>query len=389
MPTLKATLAVFLPFVLIGGDAFGASPDEAVKLHAILIGDVRDPAIGKSVEKDLKNMEATLRAGFADHENKLDLIVLKEDDFALKKVMETIKNSKINGDESILVYFAGHGIYLPGEGHTLAMERQQGKEAPNVLLRTDLRHMLLEKRARLAILLTDTCNSYPRGMELRPVPSAPEWETMRCLFLLPRGLVDINSVTEGESAYGDKANGGFFTSTFTAVLREKFSALDVNKDKFLHWQELAPRLQIGAQGKYEQMRREDLNDLTDAFISKQAEGAREKLSHYREQLRKQQSHSVRIYSLPPLARFGVTALDNEGGGVKVLIVREFTPAALAGLKPGDVIRNVGGKPVKSAAQFQQIVEQALGEVPIEYQRGDDVRQAQIKIAPWPAPGQES
>jgi hypothetical protein len=374
-------------FVLSGARALGqtAPADESVTLHAVLVGDTNDPGIGKSVEKDLQNMENILRAGFQDHKDRLTVRILKGEDFTLKNVLDALRNLRTDGSETILVFFACHGIYLPGGGHTIAMDKPAGAANPRTLFRSDLRQELRDKRARLAVLLTDTCNSYPRGMELRALPTAPEWETMRCLFLLPRGLVDLNSVSEGESAYGDPLSGGFFTFAFTHLLREKFARFDANQDKFLHWEELLPRLQTGPQATYERLRRDDLAILTDMALDKLPADKKAKMISYRDRLRKQSSHSVRVYSLP---RFGVRVLDNPGGGARVSRVLEYTPAALAGLKPGDIIKRIGDRAITDAADFHQVVDRTRGEVLVEYQRAANLQTVRVKIAPWPVPDRD-
>lgn len=396
MPLLHAvrprmTIALLVLLLLSGDRALGETgpADEAITLHALLVGNTNDPGIGKSVEKDLHNMETMLRMGFQDHKDRLAVRVLKGDDFTLKNVIDALRNLKTDGSETILIFFACHGIYLPGGGHTIAMDKPAGASSSRTLFRTDLRQELRDKRARLAVLLTDTCNSYPRGMELRALPTAPEWQTMRCLFLQPRGLVDLNSVSEGESAYGDPLNGGFFTFTFTNLLREKFSQLDANQDKFLHWEELLPRLQTGAQSTYERLRRDDLGVLTDMALDKLTADKKAKMISYRDRLRKQSSHSVRVYSLPPLSRFGVRVMDNPGGGARVSRVLEYTPAALAGFKPGDIIKRIGDRAITDAADFHQVVDRTRGEVLVEYQRAASLQTVRVKIAPWPVPDRDS
>jgi PDZ domain/Caspase domain len=380
------TTALFL--TLDARPVLAAAADEAVRLHVILVGNTDDPMIGESVKQDLKNLEATLRAGFEKHKDRLTVKILQGEEFTLKNVRDALRDLKTDGTEAILCYFACHGTYRPGEGHLLAMEQPRDRRQAHVLLRSDLRHLLREKGARLAVLLTDTCNAYPPGIELRPLPAAPEWETMRHLFLVPRGLVDINAVSEGEVAYGEAKSGGFFSSTFVNVLREKFDKLDANKDRFVHWEELLPRMEAGSQQQYEKMRTQQLRELTDEYLKKQPEERQRLLTTRRDILLKQKTHSLRVYSLPPLARFGVRALDDEDGGAKVVRVQDDTPAAQTGLRPGDVIKRIGDHEVKDAASFLQTVDQSKGEVSVEVQRGNVVLKMKVRLAPWPVPGRE-
>ncbi|MBD2073718.1 trypsin-like peptidase domain-containing protein [Phormidium sp. FACHB-592] len=72
----------------------------------------------------------------------------------------------------------------------------------------------------------------------------------------------------------------------------------------------------------------------------------------------------------------------------VLIVRVFdnSPAAQAGIRQGDIIQKVNGKPVKTAAAVQEQVESsAIGKaLPVEISRDGQTRTLQLKPAIFPA-----
>ena len=72
----------------------------------------------------------------------------------------------------------------------------------------------------------------------------------------------------------------------------------------------------------------------------------------------------------------------------VLIVRVFdnSPAAQAGIRQGDIIQKVNGKPVKTAAAVQEQVESsAIGNaLPVEISRDGQTRTLQLKPAIFPA-----
>lgn len=72
----------------------------------------------------------------------------------------------------------------------------------------------------------------------------------------------------------------------------------------------------------------------------------------------------------------------EVNGVIVVRVLPNTPASTAGMRRGDVILEIDGKPIKSAEQLQTIVESSrLGQtLQVKIQRGDRVQQLPIRTA---------
>jgi hypothetical protein len=358
---------------------FGAVPvhaqdaPEAKRLFALLVADTNDPRIGKDVKTDIDNMKRFLQAGFQKSPERLIITAIEDANFSQKNVMDYYRKLAVTSDDAILFYFAGHGGYRPGIGHIVQMEKPLGAKGNNLLLRSDLRHTLLEKRARLTIMLSDSCNSYPASLELRSEKDAPDWDTIRCLFLAPRGLIDINSSSEGESAYGNKNDGGFFTHSLTNALRKSFKELDGDKDGFVHWHEILPLIQEGAQQKFANYRSEALRRFKDQMLQRQT------------------YQTVRVYSLAPVHRFGTRVVENKGDGVKVAVVHEFTPAAAAGLRPGDVLIRVGKTEIKSAADFDRAIDDSRGAVEVQVQRVNSttVDTVRIHLAPWPKVGKES
>jgi S1-C subfamily serine protease len=72
----------------------------------------------------------------------------------------------------------------------------------------------------------------------------------------------------------------------------------------------------------------------------------------------------------------------EVNGVVVIRVLPNTPAAAAGLRRGDVITEIDGKPITSAVQLQSIVENSrLGQsLQVKIQRGEQTKQLQVRTA---------
>ena len=103
---------------------------------------------------------------------------------------------------------------------------------------------------------------------------------------------------------------------------------------------------------------------------------------------------IKMVSLTPDLRKEINQ-DNQAGfkvtqdtGVLIVRVMQDSPAAAAGIQPGDIIQKVAGKPIKSAAEVQQQVDaSALGqELQIEVTRQG--RTATLRVRPAAFPTQQ-
>ncbi|HEX2064109.1 MAG TPA: trypsin-like peptidase domain-containing protein, partial [Acidimicrobiales bacterium] len=90
----------------------------------------------------------------------------------------------------------------------------------------------------------------------------------------------------------------------------------------------------------------------------------------------------------PLAFLGVSTIDLEDGsrGARITEVVAGSPAASAGLRPGDVITEVAGQPVEGAGELGGLVRrrQPGQELELTYQRGGDRREAKVILAERPS-----
>ncbi|HEY9883858.1 MAG TPA: HhoA/HhoB/HtrA family serine endopeptidase [Thermosynechococcaceae cyanobacterium] len=77
---------------------------------------------------------------------------------------------------------------------------------------------------------------------------------------------------------------------------------------------------------------------------------------------------------------------NQDQGVLIVRVFDNSPAAQAGIRQGDIIQKVNGKPVRTAAAVQEQVESsAIGKaLPVEISRDGQTRTLQLKPAIFPA-----
>ncbi|XHX80463.1 MAG: HhoA/HhoB/HtrA family serine endopeptidase [Stenomitos frigidus ULC029] len=76
---------------------------------------------------------------------------------------------------------------------------------------------------------------------------------------------------------------------------------------------------------------------------------------------------------------------NQDQGVLIVRVFDQSPAAQAGIRQGDIIQKVNGKPVKTASAVQEQVEaSAIGKaLPVEISRDGQTRTLQLKLAIFP------
>jgi len=104
---------------------------------------------------------------------------------------------------------------------------------------------------------------------------------------------------------------------------------------------------------------------------------------------------IKMITLTPDLRKEINQ-DNDVGfkvtqdtGVVIIQVEKDSPAAKAGLQPGDIIQKVGGKSVKSAAQVQQEVEASTvgADLTVEVKRQG--KTATLNVRPGAFPSQES
>ena len=360
-------LTICLLVVLLGSDALLANETKPRRILAVLAGDTDDPRIGRHVVRDLQNIRRLLED--LGRNLTLEIQVLEGSDFTREALRTKLSGLPITEHDVVVFYLAGHGGFDKRQGPFFLMDGGQG-----AMFRSEVRTTLLEKSPRLVVLLSDTCNEYLDSTEFRAGKELPEKKTMECLFLAARGVVDISAVSEGEYAWGNRQQGGFFTFSLVSTLRKPFQQLDLDKDGFLYWHEVIPQLQENTQASYALFRSDVLKRSAEfpARVSKTVNG--------------QAFQSVRVYALPPVWRLGVRILENGGDGVKIALVHEHTPAFRADLRPGDVLLKIGTKALRGAADFQKALEQAGPTVPVEVRRAPSnrIEVIPIPLMPWAA-----
>jgi hypothetical protein len=341
-------------------------------------------------------MRRLIEGAFRGHKDRYTLDVLMDRKVTRERILGYYRQLQTEPQQdTLLFYFAGHGGTERLRGHLFRVLSEDGTR-PVALWRDEVRAAMRSHRPRLAVLLSDVCsNLIEFGFLERAAARPPAWETTRCLLLQARGLVDINAVSEGEAAVGLE-EGGFFTQSLAELLDPPFEELvkelDRDGDGFLHWQELLSELQQIAQRKYATWRKQ-VRPLVDEELKKaKTKAERDELTHYKDQLDKQEYQTIRVYNLPSLTRFGARVVENKGRGVRVLLVHRDTAADDAGLKPGDVILTLGGKATNSPGDFTEAVKTARGQVTVEFRRTDradaPVIRKEVRLPAWRVPSAE-
>lgn len=279
------------------------------RIHALLILLGNDIKIRQSVKQNESHMKNLLRQ--ASHHAKVHLTVMtsigvltgevttmelsdgrRNDDSNLveqgliegHQVSNWLKNLRSGEDDTILIYYNGHGI-MQGfdDKHILNFDRQTGDK----IIRAELRKELEEKEGSLKMLITDTCSN--RAVTSEVVANTPNYlanvdqrikpSYIKNLLLQHAGILDITAAQPGQYAWSDPDIGGFFTSGLFQSITDK--SADTNQDGFLTWQEIFKTTQ----------------QKTDAFFKETKEKG-VVLGDGLERIRNQETQKPFSYSLP-------------------------------------------------------------------------------------------
>jgi hypothetical protein len=214
----------------------------------VLAGLTDDEQIGRDVETSLLHLERLLQSQVAP--DRLRIQALKGPACNAGQILETIRLLPVGGDDTLLVYYLGHGAFdvnAPDDHPT----RGQFFTIPSGdLLRTDLQREMEARPARLRILLSDTCNmpgkidrAIPAFDDSMPSPNRITGltATEKLLFNF-RGSLDVGAASPGDYSWYTALYGGWFTWTALHVLPRQgdwngfLSALPAEADSFFQKQ---------------------------------------------------------------------------------------------------------------------------------------------------------
>jgi hypothetical protein len=167
--------------------------------------------IAQGVRVNYKHLKKLLRVLEDNDILDVDETVISGKDATKKNILKAIADIKVDRDELLLVYFAGHGGMKKGK--TFFSTSEGG-----IIYRKDFEKVVEEKPAKLKILITDACSASieelaHKGLldSVAPKEADVNPEVYRNLFLNYKGFLHISAATEGEFAWVSPAKGGFFS----------------------------------------------------------------------------------------------------------------------------------------------------------------------------------
>src|SRR4051794_14445623 len=99
------------------------APDTAAgpSVHAVFVFDTQGRGIGPMVRRDRWNVLRTFHGGFRDagQERRLVWQVLEGQDAHPRAVLQAIEGLRPSPEDTVLVYYAGHGAIDASRGHYL------------------------------------------------------------------------------------------------------------------------------------------------------------------------------------------------------------------------------------------------------------------------------
>ena len=209
---------------------------EGQTVHALLIVMDDDPSVGRNVRVDRKRIQHVLDSvqnELAWDVERTDLLS-SEDRATRAEVLEWIKNIRVNPNDVVFIYYAGHGGMNRNKETFLATEGQYlyRKELVNALEGVKL--------PRLTCLITDCCSSLVQSaldptLQSSRSGARAAGAVLKNLFLEHKGFLHLTSATEGQYAWSNVVNGGWFTLSLINAME---TDPDGNRDRFLSWEEV-------------------------------------------------------------------------------------------------------------------------------------------------------
>ena len=259
LDSIAALLVVFISVTLLGT----ARPANAQEVHALLIILGNDRNIRVAVGVNETQMVQTLRE--LSHRCPVHLSVMKSENALVGKItrqtfvdgtggkpdiasQDIIRSEQVaawlaalkpKAEDTVLIYYSGHGEIGTFDAHSLIFNTAGSGDA---LDRERLSKKLRQKRARLLMLITDTCSTLSQDLPptafstfVVDVRARAQHDYPSDLFLKHEGFLDITAASPSQLALGHDTIGGHFTS---ALLSQGFTAAaDTNKDNFVSWSE--------------------------------------------------------------------------------------------------------------------------------------------------------
>jgi hypothetical protein len=177
-----------------------------------------------------------------------------------------------------------------------------------------------------------------------------KWKVVYGLFARHSGTVDINSAKTGTSAWGDDG-GGLFTRTLTYLFCVAPTDVGGTKDYaegYVPWRVFMGFVENQLKDNYKKYKEESVGRQPPLDAASLAE------------LKKQETQMPQIFALPPL-KLGLRLAERIAPqGLVVTDVVAGLPADNSGIKRGDIVISLEGKPLNKEAEYADAVDSFSG-----------------------------
>lgn len=345
-------------------------PDRPAKVFALLVGDGTAAAVATGVTLDIGRNPAAVRALLANGlgADRLVVVSLAGAGAAPDALERAIRDLPVTDKDALVCYVSGVGGHASDanpDGFAFALH---GAGAPAPLPRAALRKWLTDRKARLTVLLSDTAAGAPGApkwplplsgtaklddvvADIRPdemLPLADRSAVMpgfEALFLGASGVVDWAAAEERASGWGPPRETGFFTRALVRTI------YDAQHDPKASWGAVYRRTRKDTESAFAAWRASELDRLKARPGPEVAQALRA--------LAGQERQWPRAYYLPGTALKMITRDTPESNGVAVVELPLDSPCRAAGIRAGEVVVAVQGKPTPTVADWTAIAGGAI------------------------------
>lgn len=216
---------------------------EAKTIHALVVCDTAEYQIGISAQRDCEKIQSELVKAAQFSGMKLNLQKLTWRDAQPRKVISVLDKLDVKSSDAIVFYFTGHG-YHPEDKLGSRWPYLYFSAVRKVLPLQRIVDAIKKKKPRLALVFSDSCNTYldtgllgdvvyGKSALAHPVKEYMKMAGYKQLFLNAEGLLIATAAAEGGVAHATD-DGGFFTQTLLTTLQRTFEIEKV-KPKEVTW----------------------------------------------------------------------------------------------------------------------------------------------------------
>lgn len=296
---------------------------DARLLHVLIVADTADKQVGEMVNLDGQNLYDLL-VDEIPQVRRGQIKVLRGDSVTSEAIFGHIQGLQVDPNDSLFVYFTGHGAYVADRGQVL---RMKGGE---LLQRSELLSQMREKGARLTVLITDACSNIIQdklGARLAySMADGIDHDACRYLFFRHRGVVDIHAASPGQESVALQGKGSLFTKALVDALGLANAAYDRVP---ITWRDVMANVSRQTADSFREQR-ENNPDFRVVFPNQTTQTP--KVASLGEPI------NVPLPKVP--WRLGIQVEEAGGRGVRVTEVFPNSQAEWAGFQVGDVLTRI-------------------------------------------------